>query len=174
MIGWPRLLQKRLAAAAARRRISSPAVDEWPTAARRTRVELVGWRVDCCCIAEDARLLFLYPPEGELETHTFELSLRTPFRLRLDDAIANTIDPGGPRERLGPLLALYGSAVVDARVSDDGMLSLDFAGGASLVAEPHLVDEAWRLRGPRGEELICLPAGDGAVAFAGERGRGYS
>jgi hypothetical protein len=171
MIAWARRLQERLAAGAARH-AGSPTeheMDERRRTAGTTRLDLVGWQVDCCCIADDARLLFLYPPDEAPEISGFELSLRTPFRLQVGDWGETMADPRGPREALGPLLALYGRSVRDARVSDEGALELEFAGGASLRAEPDLVDEAWALRGPHQEEVVCLPAGDGVVAFAAER-----
>ena len=134
-----------------------------------TPLGVVGWQVDCCCIAEDARLLFLYPPPNASEISAFELSLRTPFRLRLATGRETLLDPAGAREELAPLLALYRRTVADAVVGDDGTLTVDFADGATLVAEPDPVCEAWELRGPRNEQVVCLPAGDGIVTFGGAR-----
>jgi Family of unknown function (DUF6188) len=171
MIPWSRLLQERFAAAATQRAFSptEQEMDEQRRTARTTRLDLIGWQVDCCCIADDARLLFLYPPDDASEISGFELSLRTPFQLQVADRNETMADPTGPREALGPLLALYGRCVRDARVSDEGALELEFADGAWLCAEPDLVYEAWALRGPHQEELVCLPGGDGVVAFAPER-----
>jgi Family of unknown function (DUF6188) len=129
-----------------------------------TPLALGGWQVDCCCVAEDVRLLFLYPPPGATELDTFEVSLRTPFVIDVRGK-QHLLDPTGPRACLAPLLALYGRAVKAASVSSDGTLSMTFADGAMLVVEPDLILEAWELTGPRQTRVICLPGGDGAVWF---------
>jgi hypothetical protein len=170
MIAWARFLQECFGAVAGR--ALTPAeqeMDKQRPSAGMTQLELIGWQVDCCCIADDTRLLFLYPPAEASELAGFELSLRTSFRLQLADRSETIVDPSGPREALGPLLGLYGRCVEDARVNAEGTLELEFVDGASLIAEPDSLCEAWTLRGPRQEELVCLPAGDGVVAFAAER-----
>jgi hypothetical protein len=138
------------------------------TAPVSTPIPLAAWRVDCCCIADDVRLLFLYPPPGATDLDTFELSLRTPFVLDVKGQ-KHLLDPTGPRERLGPLLGVYGRAVAGAAVGRDGTFSLSFTNGATLIIEPDLVLEAWELAGPRGAKLVCLPGGDGTVSFDRQR-----
>jgi hypothetical protein len=133
------------------------------------RPPLRGWRVDCCCVDDEARLLFLYSPDATAELDRFELALRGPFWLRLDDGGEFFLDPTGPPQALGPLLALYDTTVDEASVAGDGSLTLSFTGGAVLHVEPDLLLEAWQLCGPRRQQTICLPAGDGFVSFGGDR-----
>jgi hypothetical protein len=132
------------------------------------RVLLDGWRVDCCCIDQDVRLLFLYPPPEVAELDTYELTLRTPFTVD-DGGRRYLLDPQGPRERLGPLLTVYDRVVETASVDADGALTLTFIDGGILLTEPDLALEAWELVGPRENRVVCLPRGDGVVWFRDER-----
>jgi Family of unknown function (DUF6188) len=131
---------------------------------------LAGWRVDCCCVDDEARLLFFYPPAGMSELDSFEIGFRAPVRLRLPNEDERALDPRGPRRELGPFLALFGLTVTDATVVSDGGLTIDFDDGARLTSPPHPRLQAWEIRGPRDSVLVCLPGGD-AVRFGREQPR---
>ena len=139
------------------------------SASSTLRLPLTGWRVDCCCVDHEARLLFLYGPRGAAELDRFELVLRTTLQLRPADGYSVEIDPLGAPEGLAPLLALVRRAVITATATPEGELFVAFDDGAQLHVAPDLTLEAWALVGPRTEQLVALPAGDGYVCFSDEQ-----
>jgi hypothetical protein len=129
---------------------------------------LRGWQVDCCCVDDAFRFLFLYGPDGSSELDRFELALRGTVRLLSAEGDAPTfVEPQGPRDQLGPLLGLIDSKVSAAAAAPDGTLYVAFNNSARLIVAADELLDAWSLIGPRSEQLVCLPGGDGVVSFGG-------
>jgi hypothetical protein len=93
-----------------------------------------------------------------------EVRVDAPFTLSQPSGARRAFDPTAS-ESLGPVLALLRRRVESVTVSRDGALTLAFAGGASLVVEPHARLDAWEVQGGgtlEGVGYRC-PVGGGAM-----------
>lgn len=71
---------------------------------------------------------------------------------------------------LAPLLGLHGAVISNASATRDGILTVHFANGTSLVVQPHDSYEAWNVVGRRSDaddaepfRIVCMPGGKLAV-----------
>jgi hypothetical protein len=75
-----------------------------------------------------------------------EISLSSPFQLRLESGAVKTLDAARP-ESLSPLLGYLGAAVQSITVARDGEMTVELGGGAVIETslDPRLV--SWELLG---------------------------
>ncbi len=91
----------------------------------------------------------------------YEVRVEVPFTLRVD-GVEREIEPGRDADA-SAVAQLSGQVVSLARADDDGVLRIEFAGGARLVAAPDSAFEAWTVAGPDGLKVVCGPGGELSV-----------
>ncbi|HEU5130050.1 MAG TPA: DUF6188 family protein [Glycomyces sp.] len=74
---------------------------------------------------------------------------------------------GGDRAAPAAVAAELSGRIVDGAVIETpGEIRVDFEDGSQLVASPDPDAEAWRLEGPAGQQIACLPGGEISVHTA--------
>ena len=104
--------------------------------------------------------------QARLQFNDTEVVIETPFVLHTG-LVTYNLDPG-ERSELGPILALYPDALVDATVDDSATLRLRFASGASITVAQDANYEAWQVNGPGNYLVVCTPGTDGGLAVWSE------
>jgi hypothetical protein len=102
--------------------------------------------------------------QASLHVDDYAVMLGTKFVLHAPNAQTTHILDPEVRADLGPLLALFPDAVVNAGANSDASLRLVFASGAVLTVEADPQYEAWQVSGPDGFLVVCPPIGDGTLA----------
>jgi hypothetical protein len=75
----------------------------------------------------------------------------------------DTVELHPEHQDVAPGLALFNTSVLSAVAFKSGGLRLVFGGGRLLSVAPESTHEAWRVDGPRGLLIACMPGGSLAV-----------
>jgi hypothetical protein len=122
------------------------------------RAEGDGWRFD---FEEREITLIGVIYQTRLQFGPTEVVIESPFDLVVGET-RHSRDPS-ERPKLGPLLAIYPDALVDAVATANGVLRLAFASGSTITVPPDPRYEAWSVVGRAGSLVVCTPGGELAI-----------
>jgi hypothetical protein len=117
-------------------------------------LELAGERVQSVLIDHSVRLA--------LSGARFVV-IESPFTLNSQDGDLLLSPEDDADEAFEPVRQLVGQVVNEAKVSEDGTLSVTFDSGLRLIVRPDPAYEAWNISGPDGALIVCTPGGKLAV-----------
>jgi len=103
----------------------------------------------------DYAMTFLFEEQSDLR-------IETDCTLWGDGDSGTTVDPNTEPTRWGPLLGVVNSDLVTAGVDGNAVLSLHFANGMRLEAQPSPRYESWTFCASTGQMLVCLARGEWA------------
>ncbi|MEZ0095741.1 DUF6188 family protein [Streptacidiphilus sp. EB129] len=107
-------------------------------------------------ISFDYALTLLVDPDTQFR-------LQANVKLSDTDGTSVTFHPGGADVPADRLVRLLHKDIAKAWSSDDGVLTIQFACGAKLMATPDPDYEAWEIVADDGLRVICMPGGELAI-----------
>lgn len=93
--------------------------------------------------------------------------IESPFTLSRQDGDLLLSPEDDADEAFEPVRQLVGQVANEAKVSEDGTLSVTFDSGLRLIVRPDPACEAWNISGPDGALIVCKLGGK--LAVWGER-----
>lgn len=87
------------------------------------------------------------------------IKIEGPLRLSAGPAELFEVESSAYSQAAGRLVSLFFTVITGSCITDDGVLTLSFDNGASIVVPPDPPYEAWSLTSPRGL-LICQASGE--------------